>query len=209
MDAYLLKELQHISHSLFAKNYFGVFHGSISAKTDIHAFVINKKEMILDEVDEEGFIKLACNTRQDYRWKEASGDALIHSELYAALPNAKYISYTMPAYTTAYSVDHDVVIPKDYYGYTLLKEIPIYDPGNFDDWAERAPYEISNYFEKNSTNLLIIRGFGLISYDRDLREMVKKVAILENSCRLLIINNMSFNSNTQITNTITKQKMPR
>jgi len=191
MDAHLLKELQHISHSMFSKNYFGVFHGSISAKVDLNAFVINKKEIILDEVTDNGFIRLPCNTRKDYRWKEASPDSKIHLEIYKTLPSAKYISYTMPPYATAYSFDHSLVIPKDYYGYTILKEIHVYDPQNFDNWEERAPYEISQYFQQNRNHLLIIRGFGLISYDRDLMEMVKKVAILENSCRLLTINNMN------------------
>ena len=191
MDAHLLKELQHISHSMFSKNYFGVFHGSISAKVDLSAFVINKKEVILDEVTENGFIRLTCNTRKDYRWKEASPDSEIHSEIYKTLPSAKYISYTMPPYATAYSFDHSLVIPKDYYGYTILKEVHVYDPQNFNDWEERAPYEIAHYFQQKRNHLLLIKGFGLISYDRDLTEMVKKVAILENSCRLLTINNMN------------------
>ena len=192
MDAHLLKELQHISHSMFSKNYFGVFHGSISAKVDLNAFVINKKEIILDEVTDNGFLRLTCNTRKDYRWKEASPDSEIHLEIYKTLPSAKYISYTMPPYATAYSFDHSLVIPKDYYGYTILKEVHVYDPQNFDDWEERAPYEIAQYFQQNRNHLLLIRGFGLISYDRDLTEMVKKVAILENSCRLLTINNMNY-----------------
>ena len=191
MDAHLLKELQHISHSMFSKNYFGVFHGSISAKVDLSAFMINKKEVILDEVTDNGFIRLTCNTRKDYRWKEASPDSEIHLEIYKTLPSAKYISYTMPPYATAYSFDHSLVIPKDYYGYSILKEVHVYDPQNFDDWEERAPYEIAQYFQQNKNHLLLIRGFGLISYDRDLTEMVKKVAILENSCRLLTINKMN------------------
>jgi len=191
MDAHLLKELKHISHSMFSKNYFGVFHGSISAKVDITSFVINKKEAILDEVNEDGFIKLTCEVRRDYRWKDASLDAKIHEEIYNSIPNAKYISYTMPPYTTAYSLDHSLVVPKDYYGYSLLKEIPVYDPQNFNDWEERSANEISTYFKENDNHLLLIKGFGLISYDRDLTEMVKKVAILENSCRLLIINSMN------------------
>ncbi len=192
MDAHLLKELQHISHSMFAKNYFGVFHGSISAKVDLNTFIINKKEIILDEVTEKGFIRLPCNMPKDYRWKEASPDSEIHLEIYKNLPSAKYISYTMPPYTTAYSFDHSLVIPKDYYGYTILKEVHVYDPQNFNDWKERAPYEIAKYFQQNRNHLLLIRGFGLISYDRDLTEMVKKVAILENSCRLLTINSINY-----------------
>ena len=191
MDAHLLKELQHISHSMFSKNYFGVFHGSISAKVNLNSFMINKKEVILDEVTDNGFIRLNSNTRKDYRWKDASPDSEIHLEIYKSIPSAKYISYTMPPYATAYSFDHSLVIPKDYYGYTILKEVHVYDPQNFNDWEERAPYEIAQYFQQNRNHLLLIRGFGLISYDRDLTEMVKKVAILDNSCRLLTIHNIN------------------
>jgi len=191
MDAYLLNELKHISHSMFSKNYFGVFHGSISAKIAVNAFVINRKGIILDEVNEDGFIELTCNIKKDYRWKEASVDAKIHEEIYRTLPQAKYISYTMPPYATAYSLNHDVIVPKDYYGLTILKNIFVYDPKGFDDWEERASHEISNFFQNNPSHLLLIKGFGLISYDRDLTEMVKKVAILENSCRLLTIHSMN------------------
>jgi len=191
MDAYLLNELKLISHSMFNKNYFGVFHGSISAKVDIQSFVINKKEAILGEIKEDGFIQLTCNIRKDYRWKDASGHSTIHEQIYTTLPNAKYITYTMPPYATAYSFDHNVLIPKDFYGYELLGEMKIYDPKNFNDWEERASYEISTYFQNNNHHLLLIKGFGLIAYDRDLTEMVKKVAILENSCRLLTLNSVN------------------
>jgi L-fuculose-phosphate aldolase len=191
MDAHLLSELKHISHSMFSKNYFGVFHGSISAKVAINAFVINKKEAILDEINENQFIELTCDEKKDYRWKNASVDVNIHKAIYQMLPNAKYISYTMPPYATAFSLDHSLLVPKDYYGEIILKEIPIYDPKDFSDWEERGPYEISNFFKKNNTHLLLIKGFGLISYDRDLTEMVKKVAILENSCRLLTISSVN------------------
>jgi L-fuculose-phosphate aldolase len=191
MDAHLLQELQHISQSMFHKNYFGVFHGSLSAKISINSFTINKRESILDEMSEDDFIELACNTDKDYRWKDASVDVDIHKAIYAKLLNAKYISYTMPPYSTAYSLNHDIVIPKDYYGSTLLDTVHIYDPKGFKDWEDRAAEEISHYLKNNKNNLLLIKGFGLISYARDLTEMVKKVAILENSCRLLTINSVN------------------
>lgn len=191
MDTHLLNELKHISNSMFNKNYFGVFHGSISAKVTINSFIINKKDSILDEVNEDDFLELKCNKEKDYRWKDASIDVDIHQAIYSNLLNAKYISYTMPPYATAYSLNHDIVIAKDYYGATLLDTVHIYDPKGFKDWEERAADEISHYLKKNSNHLLLIKGFGLISYDRDLTEMVKKVAILENSCRLLAISSVN------------------
>jgi L-fuculose-phosphate aldolase len=94
----------------------------------------------------------------------------------------------MPPYATAYSLKHCSVIPQDYYGDQILGEVKVYDPQNFNDWEKRAAHEIRHFFQEQKEHLLLIKGFGLISYDRDLSEMVKKVAILENSCRLLIIN---------------------
>ena len=52
---------------------------------------------------------------------------------------------------------------------------------------ERAQYEIPKFFQKHETHLLLIKGFGVISYDRDIIEMAKKVSVLENSCRLLAL----------------------
>jgi L-fuculose-phosphate aldolase len=185
VDKYLIEDLKHISHSMFQKNYFDVFHGSISARTSIDSFIINKKEAILDDIDENCFIELNYRKVRDYRWNEASVDVDIHEKIYNSLPNAKYISYTMPPYATAYSLHNKELIPKDYYGHQILKKLVIYNPQNFNDWHKRASIEITSFFEQNSQQLLLIKGFGLISYSRDLTEMVKKVAILENSCRLL------------------------
>jgi L-fuculose-phosphate aldolase len=172
---------------MFQKNYFGVFHGSISAKTSTNSFMINKKETILDELEKNSFIELNYTKPKDYRWNEASPDVRIHEKIYRLLPSAKYISYTMPPYATAYSLSHKEVVPKDYYGYQIIERVVIYDPKDFTDWHRRAAYEITSFFKKSKDHLLLIKGFGLISYDRDLTEMVKKVAILENSCKLLTL----------------------
>ncbi len=187
---HLIEDIKHISLSMFNKNFFGVYHGSISAKVSTHSFLINKKNTILDEVTEDSLIRLDCN-KKDYRWNSASSDAEIHEHLYQTISSAKYISYTMPPYATAFSLRHGKVLPRDYFGKVLLGEVLVYDPRNFDDWHERAPYEIAQFFQKNDTHLLLIKGFGLISYDRDIIEMAKKVSILENSCRLLALSSFS------------------
>ena len=36
--------------------------------------------------------------------------------------------------------------------------------------------------------MMLIRGYGLFAYDRDIIEMAKKIALLENSARLLMLN---------------------
>jgi len=186
MDKHLIDDIKHISLSLFNKNFFGVYHGSISARLSSNRFIINSKETILDEVTEASLVRLDCH-KKDYRWGMASPDVNIHEHIYETIPNAKYVSYTMPPYATAYSLKHGKVSPQDYYGKKVLGEVIVYDPKNIEDWIERAPYEIPQFFQKHDTHILLIKGFGVISYDRDITEMAKKVSILENSCRLLAL----------------------
>ena len=186
MDKHLIEEIQHVSLSLFHKNFFSLYHGSISARVSTSSFIINSKDTILDEITEDSLVKLDCQKRE-YRWNLANSDVHIHEHIYESIPNAKYISYTMPPYATAFSLKHGKVLPADFYGKTVLGEVIVYDPKNIDDWLDRAPYEVSRFFQKHDTHLLLIKGFGLISYDRDIIEMAKKISILENSCRLLAL----------------------
>lgn len=186
VDKHLIEDIKHISLSLFNKNFFSVYHGSISARVSASGFIINSKDTILDEITEASLVKLDFQKR-DYRWSMANPDVHIHENIYEHIPSAKYISYTMPPYATAYSLKHGKVSPQDFYGKKILGEIIVYDPKNMDDWLERAPHEIPHFFQKHDSHLLLIKGFGLISYDRDITEMAKKISILENSCRLLAL----------------------
>jgi len=179
----LTEELIDVSQSLFHKNYFGIFHGSISAKIEEDTFLINRIETIFDEVTTESFIELT--SKRDYRWKEASIDAEIHANIYKYISSAKYVAYTMPPYTTAHSLDGRNIALRDYFGYRTFEELNVYDPKNFDTWYERAPNEIYRYFKTNDLDVMLIKGYGIYSFHRDLHELVKKIAILENSCRLL------------------------
>ncbi len=183
LEKYLTKELQAVSLSMFRKNFIGIFHGSLSAKTAEGKFIINKRESIFDKLNKSDLIELY--SKKDYRWNLASIDADIHLGIYQNISEAKYIAYTMPPFTTAYTLKHEKIIPKDYFAYTKIGEILVYDPGDFDDWYERAEVEVYRYFQTHNTNLMVIKGYGVISFDRDLIQMVKKIAILENSCKLL------------------------
>jgi len=51
----------------------------------------------------------------------------------------------------------------------------------------RAQSEIAYYFQTKKTDIMVIRGYGVYSYNRDLHGMAKKLAILEKSCRLLLL----------------------
>lgn len=182
-EKYLVDEIKNISLSMFRKNFFGVFHGSISAKIEDNKFIINKNNAIFDGLNESNMITLS--SKKDYRWNEASIDSDIHLSIYKNISDAKFICYTMPPFTVAYSLEHNSIIPKDYFGDAELGKIDIYDPKNFDDWYERAEVEIYRYFKEKNKKFVVVKGYGVYSYDRDISNLAKTVALIENSCKIL------------------------
>jgi L-fuculose-phosphate aldolase len=185
-ERHLIEEIRNVSLAMFRKNFFGVYHGSISARINEEHFLINTKEAIFDEITEHSLIRLECE-HYDYRWNTASIDARIHEAIYKHVPHAKYIAYTMPPYVTAYLFAQEVFEPLDYFGDKMIGRIPVYDPHSFDDWYRRAPHEVSDYFVRESGHLMLIRGYGVYSYDRDLNALAKRIAVLENSARLRML----------------------
>jgi L-fuculose-phosphate aldolase len=183
--AHIKNKLASLALSMFRKDFFGIYHGSLSAKTESSRFIINTQEAVFDTLDQHSLIELYF--QKDYRWKQASIDADIHQTIYSNISEAKFICFSMPQFTISYSLNHNLITPKDYFGYKELGTIEIYDPKEFDNWYERAQSEISHYFQTHKTNIMIIRGYGVFAYSRDIHEMAKKLAILEKSCRILML----------------------
>lgn len=121
-----VKLLSDLSLTMFRKNFFGIYHGAISAKLDHHAFMINTADAIFDEMSEQYFCELNMNKR-DYRWKIASIESNVHASIYNHIHEAKYVAFGLPIYTTAYTFDHDRIVFNDYFGKTTFGELPIYD----------------------------------------------------------------------------------
>lgn len=183
--AIIQKQLASLSLSMFRKDFFGIYHGSLSAKMESNKFFINTREAVFDNIDESSLIELYF--KKDYRWHQASIDAAIHRNIYTSLSDAKYVCFAMPPFTTAYSIDHNIISPRDYFGYTEIGSLEIFDPKQYDDWYDRAESLIAHHFLTTKTDIMVIRGYGVYAFNRDLHEMAKKMSILEKSCRLLMI----------------------
>ncbi|PAF46854.1 hypothetical protein BKH46_06475 [Helicobacter sp. 12S02634-8] len=189
IDPKLIESISHISLAMFRKSFFGVFHGSISARISQNRFLINKKDAIFDQINNDSLIMLY--DKEDYRWQEASIDTFIHSSIYQGLVEARFIVYAMPPYSVAYSLRHDVLCPKDYFGYRLLgRQVDIFDPKGYDSWYERADVDISRYFKQSKKNFIFIKGYGIYAYHRDLYALAKTIALIENSCKVLHLGGM-------------------
>ncbi len=179
------EQLRKLSLSFFRKDFFGIYHGSISAKTENSRFLINTRDAVFDSIDETSLIELYF--QKDYRWNQASIDAEIHHAIYATMSDAKFVTFSMPPFTSAYALKHNIISPMDYFGFKELGNVEIYDPKSFDDWYDRASSEISKYFQTHKTNIMVVRGYGVYAFNRDIAEMAKELAILEKSCRLLML----------------------
>ncbi|MDQ7044371.1 MAG: class II aldolase and adducin N-terminal domain-containing protein [Sulfurimonas sp.] len=186
-------QLSTLALSMFRKDFFGIYHGSISAKTESNRFLINTKEAVFDAINKESLIELYF--KKDYRWNQASIDAKIHYNIYSQISDAKFISFSMAPFTASYALEHNMIAPKDYFGHKEIGSIEIYDPKQFDDWYDRAQSEITHYLLTNKTNIMVIRGYGVYAYSRDLHTMAKQLAILEKSCRILMLDNTRDSTN--------------
>ena len=54
-------------------------------------------------------------------------------------------------------------------------------PKSFDQWYERAATEIPKQLLQSGLEFVVIRGYGIYAYNRDLHEMAKQLAVLEKS----------------------------
>ena len=190
--ANLKNQLSTLALSMFRKDFFGIYHGSLSAKTESNRFIINSKEAVFDAINENSLIELYF--KRDYRWNQASIDARIHYNIYSQISDAKFISFSMAPFTSSYALEHNIIAPKDYFGHKEIGSIAIFDPKQFDDWYDRAESEITYYLQTQKTNIMVIRGYGVYTYNRDLHEMAKQLAILEKSCRILMLDKSNNNT---------------
>lgn len=183
MNKKVIEEMRRIALSMFRKSFFGVFHGSLSVKVGESRFIINKKEAIFDELDDSTLMMLRYD--RDYRWHEASLDSAIHASIYQGISDAKCIAYCLPPFTMAYALRFNKIIPQDYFGARILKSIEVYNPKDFETWYERADVEIVRHMRESNARVMVIRGYGVYLFERDMNQLAKMVALVENSCKIL------------------------
>ena len=80
-DKKMVNLLSNLCLTMFSKNFFGIYHGAISAKIDNKSFLINKADAVFDKMDDNSYCELSVN-KQDYRWNIASIESHIHATIY-------------------------------------------------------------------------------------------------------------------------------
>lgn len=181
----LTNELISVGEAMFRKDFLGIFHGAISARLNNAKFIINKKDAIFDSLAPQDFTTISH--KQDYSWQEASTDAFIHSRLYSEIEEARYAACSFCPFSVAYSLRHDAIAPKDYFGHKNIGTVAIYDPKDFESWYERADVEICNAIRLSKHGFVVIRGYGIYIVERDIYNLAKTISIIENSAKILLL----------------------
>lgn len=178
----IIDEFVLVSKILFEKNFLNMNLGSISLKLDNDQMLINKKNK---HIKEDDFYKIVHILKKDLSWNEASEDVKIHSKIYETNTNAKAIANIFPLNTIIFSLKHhNFLKPIDFIGKEYLGEIKIINITNKNEWLENKEFIISK--ELKTQDILIVKGYGVFIKARDVREIVKKAVILENSASILI-----------------------
>ncbi|WP_257937737.1 class II aldolase and adducin N-terminal domain-containing protein [Campylobacter lari] len=179
----IISQIKILSTSMFKKNFFGICHGSVSAKLSQGSFIINKNNAFLNQLDEKNLsiLKFA----KDYSWDEASSDSEIHKSIYENIPEAKFICFACPTYTLSMSLNHDFITPQDYFGEIFLEEIRVYNPKSYEDWEDRSQTEIYRSMLEQKQNFVVVKGYGIFAYGRTSYELGKIIDLIENSCKII------------------------
>ncbi|AJC85103.1 class II aldolase and adducin N-terminal domain-containing protein [Campylobacter peloridis] len=179
----ITNQIQALASSMFKKNFFGICHGSVSAKLSQSSFLINKNDAFLNQLNEKNLNTLKFT--KDYSWSEASKDCEVHKSIYENIPEAKFICFACPAYTLSMSLNYDFITPQDYFGEIFLKEIHVYNPKNYEDWEDRSQTEIYRHMLEKKQNFIVIKGYGIFAYGRTSYELGKIIDLIENSCKII------------------------
>ena len=180
-----IEHLCQIIRFFFDKDFVGLYKGSVSMRLDFSRFMINKRDAIFANPEADDFIQLY--THEDNRYTEASRDAKIHSSIYNLTEDAKYIAILHPIYAVVQSLENELIKPVDPIGQHAFGQLPVYNPSQFDDFYENADIYIKRYFAENDQQCLLVKGYGLCIYGRDIIKLVRFVEIFEFSCKVLML----------------------
>jgi L-fuculose-phosphate aldolase len=177
LDEYLL-----VAKELFDKNLINIGLGSISMKLKADKMVINKKNK---HVNEEDFIKTLHILREDMAWEEATEDVKVHSKIYEQVPSAKAIVHIFPKNVIAFSLMHHKILkPLDFLAKETIGNVNVIEIHSLQEWHENKEFIIAK--ELKHKDIVIIKGHSAYVKGRDLREILKKSIILENSAYMLL-----------------------
>ena len=177
----IVDEYYLVARELFKKNFLNIGKGSLSLKIDNDKMVINKKNK---HVLEDNFASVVNINTKTLAWGDVTEDVGIHAKIFQNRPDIKAIAEIFPVNTISYCMSYNVFIPIDFTGKEKIGKVVVVDFQYGENWQESKDYIIPKVLERD--DIVIVKGYGVFLVARDIREILQKAIILENSAYILL-----------------------
>lgn len=178
--------LQNKVGEIFRKNFFNTCLDSVSTRSFNKSFLVHQIQTnFLTELKENHLLEIYLN-KNDYNLDHKLLYINIHKHIYLEIESAKFILITTPPNILSLSLRDKCIMPIDYYGAKYFKVLKVFNPKKLINWDKRAVDNIITFFKDNmNLNIMVIKGFAVINYGRDIDDISSKLNLLENSCRII------------------------
>lgn len=170
-----------VAKELFNKNFLNIGKGSLSLKIDSDKMIVNREDK---HVLEDNFASIVNINEKNLAWKSVTRDVEIHAKIFQNHSNVKAIAELFLINTISYSMSYGGFNPIDFTGKEEIGSIEIIQIENKEKWKENKEFIVTKALGNN--HIVIVRGYGVFLVARDIREILQKAIILENSAYILL-----------------------
>lgn len=176
---YHLRKLIHVGRLMFQEGLVDARAGNLSVKV-CNGMLISRRGSHLGNLGEEDFVFVSFEG--GVLWERASSELLVHRAVYLHTEKSAVV-HAHPIHTVALSLKVDVIRPVDSEGMDLLGEVRVigpYKPGS-EELAQAVAEALKD------SHIVVVRGHGVFSADRDPFYAYSHISVLEHSCKILML----------------------
>lgn len=179
MEAYWLKKLVEVGRLLYLEGLVDARAGNLSCLLEKH-ILITRRGSHLGLLGEWDFIKVSINA-QGPLTERASSELLVHLEVYRQSSH-RAVVHAHPISAVILSTNLERIQPRDEEGKALLGEVSVLPsyPSGSPQLAEAVAQALKG------SPLVIVKGHGVFSADRDPFYAYAHISVLERSCKILL-----------------------
>ncbi len=174
----IIENIIDVGQALYREGLVDSHSGNISFKFREFLY-ITRKGARLGFLSEKDIIKIKLNQPSILK-DRASSEVDVHIKVLEETKK-KCVVHAHPPYTIFLSFISDIFKPKDWEGKEILRDVRVVDLKK-----PSASEELSNFLSKElkEKNIVIVRGHGVFSANKNVYEAYKLVSILEHSCKI-------------------------
>jgi L-fuculose-phosphate aldolase len=177
LDRLLFKEFQNIGRDMFLRGLVSSHAGNMSIRTGetIH---ITRRASMLGQLKRTDVISLNLTDNSSPLIGKASSEVSVHKAIYDTNTSALAVIHAHTPYATLLSMTEDEIVPIDFEGSYLFKEVPVICLGK-SVGSDEAALLISEPLKEYK--IILVRGHGSFARGDTLEEAYMLTSSLESS----------------------------